>query len=241
MTAEPLTPAQIAGRMTAALATIRDRWDDMLEPSSQRGSGASSSSEATKVEALVSDRQEILWHVRGWCQVIVEDYGIDDQIPDGLDVPDMARFLIRHVDELAANAGCLDALDELTEDADAVRRYTGDAGRPEMALCPCPLGTCDTGMIRPTRTRDDEGRDEARCDQCGALATVSEWRRLAGCVSLEPLDVDGLIALARTFGLRLTPHGVRCIRTLQPVEEDGPSRFDVADAVRYLTRRVSAA
>ena len=39
MTAEPLTPAQITGRMTAALATITSLWPDMLTPPSRSNHG----------------------------------------------------------------------------------------------------------------------------------------------------------------------------------------------------------
>lgn len=253
---DSLTQAQIAGRMTAALATVRSLWGDMLTPSTSAGHGGTapilddhdeSGADASRTLRIIAVRQEVNWQVRGWCQVLVEDHGVllrfydpDETIPDGHDTLGLCAYLRKHVDLMAQHEAALDALQELEDCAQAVEHCVYGSSQRRQKLGDCPDPTCD-GDIRVTGGLDDDGRPLARCTRCKAERPQLEWAAPLGRSIPDSLTKRELIALAHDdYGLTLSEHGVTCLvsrGTLQPVDDKRPQRYPYMACIEYLTKR----
>ena len=235
MTAEPLTPAQIAGRMSAALATITSLWDDMLEPTGTATGGGHGD---PRVIQVCNVRQEVNWQVRGWCQVLIEDHQLDDRTPDGHDTLGLCAYLRKHVDLMAAHEANLDALQELEDCADAVTNVVFGHKRPRLALGACTITACD-GIVRDAG-QDDDGHQIARCAECGTTANVRWWAEQMRMPVRDTLTGAELIVLAhQQYGRRLTPSAIKMAvkrQMLTPLPNTRPQAFTMAQCVGYLTR-----
>lgn len=249
---DSLTPAQIAGRMTAALATVRSLWSDMLTPSTSAGHGGTapilddhdeSDADASRTLRIIAVRQEVNWQVRGWCQVLVEDHDLDDAPTNGHDVLALCAFMRRHTDLMAEHEAALDALQELEDCAQAVEHCVYGSSQRRQKLGDCPDPTCDGDIrvVTGVAGRDDEGRPLARCTKCKAERPQLEWAAPLGRSIPDSLTKRELIALAHDdYGLTLSEHGVTCLvsrGTLQPVDEKRPQRYPYMACIEYLTKR----
>ena len=250
MTAEPLTPAQIAGRMTAALATITSLWPDMLTPASSSRHGGTapilsdddeSDADTPRTLRVVAVRQEVNWQVRGWAQVLIEDHDLDDRTPDGHDTLGLCAYLRKHVDLMSTHEAGLDALQELEDCAHAVEHCVYGAPVRRQALGPCPDPTCD-GTVRDNATFDDAGRRLASCTRCHVEQAQMDWAESMGITVPDSLTKHELIQLAHEdYGLTLTEHGITCLvsrGTLTPLDRKSrPQRYGYFACIDYLTER----
>lgn len=250
MTNEPLTPTQMAGRIRASLATIRDLYDEVLEPTGRalhhgnapvRADDADDSDDLPRTDRVIAVRQEVGWQVQSWAQMLVEDLNLDDAPRDTNDTPATCAWLQAHADDLATHDAGTDALEELTACAEALEHAVYGHKAPQLALCPCTDPTCD-GTVRATHDTNEHGQELARCDRCHTQQTAREWSLSNGIHERPPLTKADIVALAHEqFGLTLSTHGITCLvgrGMLTPIKRDEkPHRFDFADTVRYLTQR----
>ena len=247
MTAELLTPAQIAGRMTAALATITSLWPDMLTPASSSRHGGTapilsdddeSDADTPRTLRVVAVRQEVNWQVRGWAQVLIEDHNLDDRTPDGHDTLGLCAYLRKHVDLMSTHEANLDALQELEDCADAVTNVVFGHKRPRLALGACTITACD-GTVRDAG-QDDDGHQIARCTHCGTTAGVRWWAEQMRMPVRDTLTGAELIVLAhQQYGRRLTPSAIKMAvkrQMLTPLPNTRPQEFTTAQCIGYLTR-----
>lgn len=235
MTDARLTPQQIEGRLTSALATIEAAWDRMLTPPTRRpgqrtnGTGITldDDSEATddtpRVVQLVDARREVTLCLRSWCQVTVEDHNVEHGIPSGADVPGMARFLSRWSFLLAEHEAAADLLDEVTAARVKVEKWAPPHQHPPadwrpplrtMKLGACPLTWQDPETAEdkpcPGSLRGDEF-GWVTCDKCGTQAVMGWWEQQLsedmrpGLMTLDEVRVY----LHRMHGMRLTTRALR--------------------------------
>lgn len=261
-----LTAQQIEGRLTAALATIASSWEAMIQPPSATarprtsGTGAllddrdDRDTDMRHLDKLVHARREVTLTLNGWSRVVVQDHDVEHGIPEGHDVPAMARFLSRWAHLMAEHEAATDLLDEI----EAVRRvvetwapptqhppHDWHPPRPTMRLGACPLTWQDptdaTDKPCPGTLRgDDEGW--VRCDTCGTAAVMGWWEQhLPDAAPLMTLD-EVRLYLHRHHGMRLTLRGLRAWVErdhLVRSGDDGQGRavYDVGAVEAALTRR----
>lgn len=238
MTAEPLTPAQIAGRIRASLHNITSLWDDMVELAGTSPTRDHAQSELTRPEAVANLRREIHHELSVWCDLIRRHFPTTDAPPPSHNMHAICGYLTDHADQLA-EAGRR-ALEGIEDSADAITRFVYGAKKPAIALGPCPLTDCATGTIRATPDTDHEGRPIQRCDTCNEKHTTDEWLTLMHITRKPALTRDEVIRLAhQQFGIRLTPHAVTCLTGKGTLTANKDGHYDLVDTVRYLTVRAA--
>jgi hypothetical protein len=180
---DELTPAQIAGRLTAALATINNLWADTLEPTrGAPGLGSAGSKEApTPIPTHILDlRRDTELTLTGWALVTIEDrqlhYG-----PRSNDAPGLCEFLNRHTEWLSLHDAAADILAEIQKAADRITAATRPQRRDWVNLGACPLevdsdegpATCG-GQVRAKT----EPGGTVTCQRCGTEGALTWWERI---------------------------------------------------------------
>lgn len=243
---------QLEDGIVKACRTIREYWDDMLptDPGPVRyGTGRSAGilgdnsppdginskgkpywrSDRPKgdhdidgMTRLVDLRRKTTADLHGWCRAIVTDRGTKGGIPDGFDVPGMCRFLTLHSNWFAHQDFARCALDELEDDARAVKGVV-DAYRKEWhKVGPCVLTVDDRpcqGVVQIPVAADD---DVATCTHCGKGERVHWWQEAMGKAKRE-FVLAGEMSRILHDRLHITASAV----TVKRWARDGriPSRF----------------
>lgn len=191
-----------ADRLTAALTTIRDEWDNTLEPLPTPSAGKNANKQASKppigLEAL-SIRTEVWEFLASWTRYTIGWW--DDVERISAHAPTLAARLLAHVNDLAADETILDELHQLETLAKQLDRAANPPAPTKaytLAACPLRDGTC-SGLLKIDVT--DWGQTDMdyktlvkhslRCPICGAQKTLAEWR------SLIPMQQDGLLPAAQ--------------------------------------------
>lgn len=255
-------PPSIAGKLRRHLWSIRDLWDEMLEPTGKRPGSASGGSldddheveqYATLYEAalasapdvprtaqIIDVRRQVTLSLNGWCRVVVEEHDVEHGIPKGHDVIGMCTFLDRWADRIEEHAAVDDLLEEVIACSSAVRRIARPS-RPEgMVIGECrqvvgPGGEECTTVVRATT--DYEERGEITCRGCSTTDTLEGWiLRMVG--SEGPYTAAQLVPiLHRRMGIRATTDLIRQWdrrEVIRPLRNgDGTKRTNAHGAVLY--------
>ncbi len=223
-------PLAVTEAITAAVATIRDCWGEILDPPSGNGSGARSAlitagdhddsdADIDWATRIVSLCAHVAASLNGWCRVVMEDRPITSPkaLPLGGDVPGMCIFLARHAEWLSryddAASSCAE---ELREWAKKVLALTRPPRREWIYLGACPFVTVDTdgrGRICRGRVRVAVGSDgdQAACSEHGDLAPIGWWESAMG-INLTGRIVgtnDLVLAIAERLRMTVTARTVR--------------------------------
>lgn len=122
--------------------------------------------------SALDTRHNILTVLESWSAFVAEEIGT---VPPARTVPDLAHFLLRHLEWLAAQPPAGDFADEIEDlRAELVRTVDPGPGEPRATVRQCVVGGC-TGTITTSAQRTGSaGRSSIRCSS-GHSWDVHEW------------------------------------------------------------------
>ena len=184
-------PLAVTEAITAAVATIRGCWGEILDPPSGNGSGARSAlitagdhddsdADIDWATRIVSLCAHVAASLNRWCRVVMEDRPITSPkaLPLGGDVPGMCIFLARHAEWLGEHEAGPSCASEIEAHAQRVEQVVRPHRREWIYLGPCPFVTLNTGgqfCRGRVRVRIGSDGDEAACSECGQLSPIEWW------------------------------------------------------------------
>jgi len=176
--------AQIEGRITDALDTIRTHWAALLIETS--GTGTAGSTDAvTSLDRRISLRHEVTLSLNGWARLIVEERDLTHHLPLGHDTAGLTVFLTRWARWFSGHDAAPDCADELEDWARQVRATAAPQRREWLYLGDCPF-VIDTwfctGQIRAYPEADPH------CSECGQEAIVEWWMDVLAVVPTMTSD-----------------------------------------------------
>lgn len=162
---------------------------------------------------VVEVRDKVLATLYGWARVVAEDNQLSK--PSTLDPHRISRFLLVHIDQLAADE---DQAEEVSKWVSEVTRDAYSAaypsGRRRIEIAPCGQPDCGGTLITVTSRTADLLPEVIWCDQCERRIPPSEWRRLRDLITGDAVDVILTVAQASDV------YGVP-VRTLSRWVSDG--------------------
>jgi len=190
-----------------------------------------------RLDVLIDLRASVTAVLNSWARVLVEDRELTVMIPDGHDVPGLARLIERHANWWSGHEAAKDLDTELGQAAHDVSR----AVFPHRSSL-IPIGACiecgETVRARP-------GSTWVTCRKCGCEGSVSAWLNvLTDPELLRPTTTTGLVGiLRRRLGMRVTDRTLRrwtIDGLIEALDAFGPQprwpRYDPVLVMRAVTR-----
>ncbi|WP_103501675.1 MULTISPECIES: hypothetical protein [Streptomyces] len=108
-----------------------------------------------------------------WSRLVLDEQ-TSEPAPPGRAVPELAEFLARHVDFLAAHPAAGPAADEIADVAGALRRLVAPPRAPLVPLGRCVEPGCGAEVLLPGRGGDDLVLRGPKC-RAGHVLTPRQW------------------------------------------------------------------
>lgn len=178
--------------------------------------------------------------IASWCRAAADE--TDQAPPAEADLARTVPWLLAHIRDCAAQEWAGELLDEARDLARTARHLTDIRGRriPLAAQCLThESGQRCTGAVTITVRGDDW---TATCDTCDTRQDATPYLR--GVRGGRWITQDGVIVLARLFGLPASPDVVRQWhhrRRITGRRADGVTWYDLASVQRYLAARQRSA